>query len=287
MKKKQTFAKSDFSPNMLPQNRKQIFRDVMHLHWQKLLLLGMILLIFYIPILLTTIIYDIYTAGIYHAMPSMAPEMQENAVTFVMQLDLIRSIIVIPLLALLSVALSGILRTIRQYAWEENVHIPSDFAKGIRDNFRQTAALSMLAGLVFTLCLSVFYSADAYNSYIVSILSLLPVAISFLLIFPVFLTALIMIPVYSNRLGATLKNAFFVYTRSLLRSLGFLLLCLIIWIPAFVPNLQFHIFGSIFAVLLTPIALLGWTVFCYDNFDKHLNPLVCPELIGKGTFHTK
>lgn len=284
MRKKQSFAKSDFSKNMLPQNRKQIFRDVMQLHWQKLLLLGVILLIFYIPILLVTMGYDTYTAGIYHAMPSMEPAAREAAVNFVIQLDVIRSVITIPLLVLLCVALSGILRTIRQYAWEENVHIPTDFARGVRDNFRQTAALSTLAGLVFTLCLSVFYSADAYNSNLVSSLSLLPVAISVLLIFPIFFTALVMIPVYSNRMGATLKNAFFVYTHSLLRSLGFLILCLVIWVPSLIPNLHFHIFGSIFAILLTPIALLAWTVFCYDNFDKHLNPLVCPELIGKGTF---
>lgn len=284
MRKKQKFANSDFSKNMMPQNRKQVFRDVMQLHWQKMLLLGVILLVFYIPILLLTICYDTYTAAVYQAMPGMEAEQQNAAVNFVIQLDLIRSVITTVLLVLLSVALSGVLRTIRQYAWEENVHIPTDFARGIRDNFRQTAALCALSGLVFTLCLSVFYTADAYGSPLVSTLSLLPVAISALFVFPIFFIALVMIPIYSNRLGATLKNAFFVYTKSLLRSLGFLLLCLVIWVPSLVPHPLFHIFGSAIAVLLTPTVFLAWTVFCYDNFDKHLNPLVCPELIGKGTF---
>lgn len=284
MKKKQPSAKSDYTKSMLPQNRKAVFRDVLQLHWQKLLLLGIILFLFYLPFLPVNMYYDSYAAEIYQALPSMDKPRQEAAIHSVMQLDLLRGAISIPLLVLLSLPLSGILRTIRQYAWEENVHIPTDFAKGIRDNFRQTAALAALSGLIYTLCLSVYYTADAYRFEIISILSLLPIAISLLLVLPIVAISLAMIPVYSNGIWKTLKNAFFVYTRSLLPSLGFLILCLLVWIPAMIPHVLFHIFGGIFAALATPIALLAWTLFCYDRFDAHFNPLVCPELIGKGTF---
>ena len=284
MRKKQAFAASDYTINMLPQNRKEIFRDVVQLHWKKLLLLGAVFLLFYIPILIVKLGYDTYTARIYSILPTLSDADQYAAISSVILVDILRSVILIPLLILLSVALSGITRTIRQYAWEENVHIPTDFAKGIRANFRHTASLAALSGLIYTLCLSVYYTANSYASDTLSTLSLLPIAISLLFILPIFAIGLTMIPVYSNRLFANLKNAWFVYTRHCLKSLGFLLLCLLIWVPSLLPNIYCHIFGSMGAALLTPFALLAWTLFCYDCFDKSLNPLVCPELIGKGTF---
>jgi len=284
MRKKQAFAASDYTKNMLPQNRKEIFRDVVQLHWKKLLLLGAVFLLFYIPILIVKLGYDTYTARIYSILPTLSDANQYTAISSVILVDILRSVILIPLLILLSVALSGIARTIRQYAWEENVHIPTDFAKGIRDNFLHTASLAALSGLIYTLCLSVYYTADAYPSGLLSTLSLLPIAISLFVILPIFAIGLVMLPVYTNRLFTTLKNAWFLYTRHCLKCLGFLSLCLLLWVPSLLPNIYCHMFGSIAAALLTPIALLAWTLFCYDRFDESLNLLVCPELIGKGTF---
>ena len=279
------FSKSDFTRNMLPQSRKAIFRDVMQLHWQKFVLLGTILLVFYLPILLSDLNYDNRVSAIYLAV--LEGGQAEPAALAVMQLDLIRSIVRIFWLMLLAIGAAGITRVIRQYAWEENVHIPTDFAKGLRDNIKQTVALAALAGILSVLCLTVFYTADAYRSPLISIVSLLPIAISLLLVLPVIAISLVMIPIYKTKLGTTLKNAFFIYTRNPLKCLGFLLLYLIIWVPAILPNTYCHLFGSIAAIILTPMLFLAWTLFCYDRFDQHFNPLVAPELIGKGISHDK
>lgn len=282
---KQKFPKSDFTKNMLPQSRKAIFRDVMQLHWQKLLLLGVILLVFYIPILLSDMRYDSQVSAIYQAV--LESSQAEAAGMAVIQLDLIRSTVRIFWLMLLAVGAAGIIRVIRQYAWEENVHIPTDFAKGIRDNAKQTISIAALSGILSVLCLTVFYTADSYRSTLVSVISLLPIAISLLLVLPMVAISLVMVPIYTTRLGTTLKNAFFVYTRNPLKHLGFLLLCLAIWVPSLLPNAYCHLFGSIAAVLLTPMAFLAWTLFCYERLDQHFNPLVAPELIGKGIFQDK
>ena len=37
-------------------------------------------------------------------------------------------------------------------------------------------------------------------------------------------------------------------------------------------------------VPFSPIALLLWTLFCCDQYDRHFNFLICPELINKGFF---
>ena len=187
-------------------------------------------------------------------------------------------------MAVFSVALSGVLRIIRQYAWEENVHLTTDFAKGIRDNYRQTAAICCLAGLIYTLCILVYHSASAYQNSALSLFSLFPIGISAMVVLPVFAIALAMIPIYSNTLFQALKNAFYVYCRSLLKVLLAMVCCLLPWVPALIPNFYCHILGGLLGIVLTPFILLGWNLFCYNRFDTHINPQVCPELIGKGTF---
>lgn len=275
---------TDYTKSMLPQNRKQVFFDVLHLHWQKLLLLGLIFLLFFLPFLLTSVVYDLQLVELYHALDGEDPAQLQNAGNTQAALDVIRGAVTILLLVLLAVPFSGIARVIRQYAWEENVHLSTDFAKGIRDNFFQTAAIGALIGIIYTLCLLAYYNAPSFQSPVLSMLALMPIGISLLVILPIFLIALVMIPVYGNRLFATFKNAFFIYIRCLPRVLLGMILCMLIWVPAMLPDFYCHVFGGLAAALLTPISLLAWTLTCYNLFDRHLNPLVCPELIGKGTF---
>lgn len=282
MKIRHNTAKADYTAAMLPQSRKAIFFDVLQLHWQKLLLLGLILLLFYLPLLLSTAAKDIYISNLYAALEGAADPQISQAGISLMQLDILRNIIHILFILIFAVAFSGVMRTVRQYAWMENVHIPTDFGKGIRDNFRQTAAIGSLSGVIYVLCLAIYYSASSYSTDLLAAASLLPIAISLFFVLPVFAIAIAMVPIYDNRLWTTLKNAFFVYSRTVFRNILTLCCCLAPWIISLLPNFYCHIFGSVFAVLLIPFALLAWYLYCYEQFDQHLNPVVCPELIGKG-----
>lgn len=275
-------AKNDYTKNLLPQTRRQVFFDVLQLQWKKLLLMGFLLLLCYLPLLLSTAVKDIYISNLYASLADADDSQKLAAGQTLAILDLLRSLVNILFILIFAVGFSGVLRAVRQYAWEENVHLHTDLGRGIKDNYLQTAAIGALAGLIYALCLMVYYTAPSYGSSMAAIISMLPIGISVLVILPILMIALVMVPVYSNRLWTTLKNAFFIYTRCLLKVLPGMLCCFAAWIPAMIPNFYFHIFGSIFGVLLTPFVLLGWTLFCYDCFDRHLNPLVCPQLIGKG-----
>lgn len=283
MKRKFKYSQTDYTRNMLPQNRRQVFWDVLQLQWQRLLLLGLLLLLFYLPLLLSVVTKDIYVSNLYASLEGADDAQRLQAGQTLANLDLIRSLVNILFLVIFAVGFSGTLRVVRQYGWGENVHMSTDLGKGIRENYLHTAAIFGIAGILYCLCLTVYYTAPSYTSAILSVFSLLPIGISLLVVLPVLMIALVMIPVYRNPLGATLKNAFFIYTRCLLKVLLAMLCSLSIWIPAMLPNFYCHVFGSLFAILLTPFALLGWTLFCYNCFDRHLNPAVCPQLVGKGT----
>lgn len=139
MKRKPKVSKTAYTQNMLPQNRKEIFFDVIHLQWRNLLLLGLILLLFALPLLLSTIAEDIYIPNFYASVDPDTTEQQMEAAYALAYWEIGRSLVNTLLLVLFSVAVSGVCRIIRQYAWEENVHIPTDFVKGIKDNIMQMA----------------------------------------------------------------------------------------------------------------------------------------------------
>lgn len=277
---KQKPAANAYTVSMLPTTRRAVFFDVVRLHWKELLLLGLILLLFFLPLLLCIAFRDLFIAGLYTTVQD-APSEQNWGNTLI-YLDILYSLIFTLLTALFSIGVSGVSRVLRQYAWLENVHIPTDLGKGIKGNYKLTAGIGLLAGLIYTLCLMVYYSAGSYGTLLLSCLSMVPIGISLLLVLPIFAFALVMVPIYTNRLGGLLKNAFVVYSHTVLKSLLSLLLCLLIWVPALLPNFYCHIFGCIGAVLLTPFSLLAWTLYCYNPLDRYINPTIAPSLIGKG-----
>lgn len=279
---KQKTAEQAYTANMLPSTRKAVFFDVLNLHWKEHFLLGLILLLFYLPLLLCGVFRDLFISGLYDTLQQQGNDQSWG--NMLIYLDVIYALLCTVLTVIFSVGLSGVSRVIRQYAWLENVHIPTDFGKGLKDNYKTVCTLCFLAGLIYTLCLTVYYTAGSYGSMFLSCLSMVPIGLSVLVVFPIFAIAAVMVPIYTNRLTGLLKNAFLVYSRTLGKTLLCLLLCFIPYIPALLPNFYCHLFGSIAAVLLTPFVLLGWTLYCYEQFDRFINPIVCPELIGKGIY---
>lgn len=275
-------AAADFTADMLPQTRRALFFDVVKLQWKNLLFCGLILVLFGIPLILSQGVEDMFIMSLYQSVGSASDTQLLQAGQQLAFFSVLRSFINILLIVVLCVALSGLLRVIRQHAWGENVHLLTDLARGIRDNFRQCAAIGALAGLIYALCLILYYFVGVLRSSFITVLALLPIAVSVLLVLPVFAISLSMIPVYSNPLKATLRNAFAVYTGSFWQTMPVLLGCLAVWIPALLPNFYCHMLGLFAGLLLTPFCLLAWTLFCHHLFDIHINPLVCPELIGRG-----
>ena len=61
---KQKVAKTDFSEQNLPHNRKEVFFDCVKLYWQKLLLLGLIMLACAVPLLTASAVCDTVKQGL-------------------------------------------------------------------------------------------------------------------------------------------------------------------------------------------------------------------------------
>lgn len=273
---------TDYTPEMLPQNRKQVFFDVIKLHFWDLIKLGLVMLMLSLPLHLAAIGEDIISSSVYAQVQGESAELQQGGYITILAVKIIRAAASTVLTPLFAVGLAGVLRVVRQYGWGENVFLATDFVKGVRQNWRQIAGLQFLLGLIYTLSLFAQQLADLSTGAIVWLLHI-PMAVFVLVILPVAGYAAAGIPVYSTGLLSHFRAGLQMYIKNLFPTLFGVLLTMIIYLPLMIPNMYVHIFGRVIATLLTPIALLGWCLFCYNNQDKYINPTQHPELIGRGT----
>lgn len=283
MRKKRTVYPKDYSRDMLPHSRKEIFFDVVKLQWRTLIGCGMVLLLFYLPLLLSRVVKDLYQMQFFSELDA-AQQRASGSGQALIYWEFFRCLLNIPLQMLFCLGLSGILRVIRQFAWGENVYFPTDFAKGIKDNGKQMSLLGFLFGIIWALCFSLFFFSTLFQSSILASIAFIPIILSAVFVLPVFAVCMIMIPVYTNTFFQNLKNSVYLFLRNPMKTIVALLAFLIPCIPSLLPNFKCHLFGSIAAIILMPFALLGWSLFCYNQFDKHLNQEICPELVGRGIF---
>ena len=273
---------TDYTPEMLPQNRKSVFFDVLKLHFWNLMKLGLVMLLFSLPLHLAAIGEDIITGSIYTQIQGAAPELQQGGYYTILLVKILRAAVSTLLTPVFAVGLAGVLRVVRQYGWGENVFLATDFAKGVRQNWKQIAGLQFLLGLIYTLSLLAQQLADVGTGAMVWFLNI-PMAVFALVILPVAGYAAAGIPVYSTGLLSHFRAGLQMYIKKLFPTLLGVLCTVVIYMPLLIPNLYVHIFDRIIATLLTPIALLGWSLFCYNQQDRFINPNQHPELIGKGT----
>lgn len=278
MKKRAT----DYTPDMLPSNRKEVFFDVVKLHFWDLVKLGLVLLLFAMPLHLLAIGEDIVAGSIYAQVQKATAEQQQGAYLTAMAVQLLRAVLSTVFVPFFAVGLSGMLRIIRQYSWGENVFLATDFIKGVRQNWKQVTQLQFLMGVIYTLSLLAQQLADISTGAVAWLLHI-PMAVFILVILPVAGYAAAGIPVYSAGLLSHFRAGLQMYIKSLFPTLFGVLIAMMIYLPLMIPNLYVHIFGRMIATLLTPVALLGWCLFCYNQQDKYINQTAYPELIGKGT----
>ena len=282
--KRYKIAEQDFDASMLPQTRKAIFFDVLKLQWRKLLILGAIAVLLAIPVVILKLLRDGYAIGLYYTLEGATQEAKIQGDFQLLWVDFCKSALQIIPFMICGVGLGGIVRVLRQFAWAENVHIPSDFGKGLKDNLRQMLALSFLTGAILALCHFLYYLAAVYQTDKMWMFCIIPIGFSALFVLPVFLVSIVMIPVYNNSLFQIFRMAFFVYLKGFFKVLLGAVLTVALPVLGMLPNTFCHFVFGLLSAIVGPIILLGCTLFCYNQLDKEINPLICPELIGRGIY---
>lgn len=276
--KKTNKAPKDFERSMLPQTRRDVFFDVVKLQWRKLLVLALILLVSALPLLIIAIYEDSYILTAYE--DPVIP--QETIPTLIAPLHILCAVLSAPCLVLFFLGLSGVIRVVRQLAWEENAMVLSNFMIGLRQNWKQFLLTGALFGVSYTFAKIGWHSALVIRTESVWVQGI-ALGLLIFLIAPVVACSVVVIAIYNNTFWGNLKLAAYVYLKNPLKTVGSMLFAfgfsVVVWI---IPHLHLHLLGSIPAIIVFTIGLLGWTLFAYNQLDKNYNAQQYPEIMGKG-----
>lgn len=281
---KQRKAAKNYSINMMPTTRKQVFRDILHLHTARIFYIGLMFLAFSLPLHLLDLFEDIYITSIGSNVNGEMTQTEINEVAYsVISIKNMFALIKIPLWIIFSIGFAGILRIVRQYCWIENVSLKHDFLIGIKQNFKQSILTALLLSVTNFVCTYLINTSYVVGDSSYSAILFLPMALNFLIIIPMILIVCVSIPIYSNTFIQNVKIALALmmkkYSIILLSSVVLVLPFMMISELGFYPNLIIRLIYSIFGGFI----MIGYCLFIYNLMDKHINSKYFPDLVGRGT----
>ena len=272
-KRKNRAAKQEFTENMLPVDRKQMFFDCIKQRYDVILKCGLVLLIASLP-LFATILYGNFAFSNLQS-DAESTDRAQNAVALLQIIALID----IPCYMFLGVGFAAISRILRQLIWGEPIFFFFHLRMGIKQNCKSFLLLFFLYG--FINAINTFVSTLFADNFF----SFLPTIITFLFFIPIGLYMLSQSVFYANGFGKNFNNGLALYFKtapfvwifialifsfSLINLIGLLFVRIII--------------RSVAVLVILPLLSIAWLLYSCHVFDKFVNPQNHPEIIGKGLY---
>ena len=282
-------AKNDFNEDFLPSNRKEVFFDILKIRFLDLLKIGVVVFLFFIPIMLVhgfehEILLNLYIK--YNGfVENNASEEAIKVLYDIAGITNIKNLIQIPCLIIFAIGLSGIFRVIKKMVWAEGVDILQDFNIGVKQNAKQFVLVGIIVGVVnfISQYLSQVYllNVNEYNSIAGSVVRIFPIVF-----FPMLLILLVGISTYNDRFSKLLKISFYLYIKSVFKSI---LATVLIFSPVIILYVleQIHLFIWAIGLLLvlifiSPYMIMAALLYGFSVYHKFINIDSYPELIDKG-----
>lgn len=261
-------AAKDFVGRMLPMDRKALFYDCLRQRPDIFRKLALILLLSFLPVFTVNFISNI-------AYSNMLESDLGDAV--LLAFYQISAAIKIPCYIIIGLAFASISRILRQLIWGEPIFFFFHLKMGLRQNGKRFALVFAMAGVIRFLC---SFSPLQGNSFLVYLPSLLSSAI----LLPIGLYILSQTIIYDVTFRSSFSNGLALYISSIPPTLGFTFVICLLGSINLIPFLLARIILSFLAVCILPVFALAWLLFSCHVFDKTINPIHYPELIGRGLF---
>lgn len=277
---KRKIAEKDFLESDLPQTRKSQFFDIIKINYGLIFKIGLFLLIPFLLIIVKNFFVDYFNILTINAFKN-AKLSEEESRYWINMLFISSNAIDIVLYPFLFVFLGGILRVFRQLCFSEGVLFKYLFKKGVKDNWKQFLIIGIFTALFkFGMnALITFFGFDVYS---------IIVLVFFVVVYlPVIVVYLYYSSIYVSNIFISLRNALYVYLKSLWQVLLFVVIAFALPI-----SLEFFMTGlfikqSIYivsVVLLLPLVILAGFLMLLDRFDKTINITEYQTLIRKGLY---
>ena len=277
MKKKNKASKIDFTNEQLPSTRYEVFVDCLKIKKTVLAHLGLRLMLFCLPLIISTMMMDISVSGLQEQY--LKGEVELTAVySTINAFNLINIIF----WGLVGVGCAGCFRVIRRLIWQEPIFINSDFFDGIKLNCKSFFLIFAIAGFAMFASTSIYTAGNGsstiqYLSIFTSIIFLIPVL--------VIMTGLY--NVYNITLKEALYNGFIIYVKNLFANLLMTLIIVAIFALLVISGALKYLLLFIVPLFIVPILILGIHLYLCYLFDIYINKKSYPEYVDKGIHRRK
>ncbi len=290
-------GKGDYRKEDLPQNRWELFWEMLKIRLSGLCHLNLIDMISWLPALLVALsaVMDGYSvmAGFMERQMAGDPAVATLSLPeYLRGLTMQTLLLLVPCIALTGPFTAGVAYVTRNWARDEHAFVWSDFRDAVKENWKQGLAISTITGfmpLVFYVCW-VFYGEMAQTNVffmVPQLLSLMVAALwmcALLYFYPLMVT-------YKLRFRDLLRNGLLLTVGRLPMSLGLKLLSLVpgliaAGVAVFTPYVQWAVLGFGAYYLLIGFSLSRFVGASYANavFDKYINPNIQGAVVGRGLY---
>lgn len=280
MKQKKIKArKTDFTYNDLPKNRKDVFFDVLKLHWRTLLVLGLLILVGALPLLIALFLRDNYSLSLVVRVTNGELD-ATKANNLNLKAHMLASIAIAISLFILIIPICGSLKILRNLVWGDPVFFKEDFISGIKNNYKNLAIISLFVGLMtFLEYYLAFLQADIFAIYI-------PLGLFVAILVPPMIYVAFQSNIYQSGFFNLLKNGVLMYIKQFPLTIVFDLILLLPLGFSFMHSflLLKYILLVVVIVIFVPYLMMICLLFHNYVFDKYINSKLYPELVNKGMY---
>ncbi|MDY2888051.1 MAG: hypothetical protein SOU19_00620 [Candidatus Caccosoma sp.] len=274
-------ASADFKEDMLPSTRKELFFDVLKNHYSDLIKIGLLLLLFLLPLFIVLVLQDVMLLNV----NQLYSQNEIDLTTYkanILTIQFYTSIFEIPSIIFFFVGFSGILKLLKEYSFQEPVFFKLDFKNSIKENWKTFIILGLISAII--LFISKWLLIFINNPFI----SYGQIGISFILYVPIILLFLTAFLFYDGKKSLILRSSCELYAKTFPTTI---LLIIIIFLPLLLllipQTILKYAMLLICVIIILPITLFVWVLYCNYIFDKYVNAYFHLEVVNKGLYNKK
>ena len=271
MKKMQCTTK-DFTEADLPLTRKDMFFDCYKEQFPLILRVGLLCLLFLLPMLLVLFFRDMYIVG---ALKTLEEQTAEKIQEVYMSANVVFGAMEAVASVLFFVFFSGVAQILRQLCWGEPIFFGDDFKKGLKDNGWRFAVVGIVLSAVG------YFVGLMSSSFLFFVVFVMYAAV----FVPIGIWILLQSLYYRLSWAKAIKNAALYLVRTLPVTI-LLLAC--IALPFWLVMTFISLIGVRYLLLVllavfyvVPMAL-AWILYALQTFDECINKKSFPEMYRKG-----
>lgn len=266
----------------LPINRKQLFKDILKNRYRILLLIGLMLFLFVLPLIAVSVWNDLTLASFFADSTNYVDgAMTESGQSLYKSIVINFTLFYSACLLVFAIGLSGVSHTFRQLCWGEGIQFFNSFGKGIKQNSLRFILLMVFMDIIFIAAGFLFVSVNALWPVIVV------AAVGGFVFLPIVFVCFGYSAIYQNPFPKAFINSAILaikhYPTTLLFSIIFILPFLIGFIPYGLSIVKAVILVIVMVIIL-PLLLLTGGLVLNSIFDKEINIEKHKEIYRKGLY---